>query len=391
MTLWQYLLLATAAGVLLNLTPCVLPALPIKLRSIGRVVGDGPGKRLLAGAALLAGTLTFFGGLAIATAWLNWTWGTIFQSPSFRIALALVLGGLGVWSLAGRGLQPPQWAYRVQGTGYAEPYLAGLLAAVLSAPCTGPFLGGVLAFALTQSPAAIVAIFLAVGLGLALPYLVLLARPGLIAKMPRGGAWLVRIHQFLGLILLAGAVFFAATVLPGHAAAFLWSGWAGIVTFWLLRALIVGPDLGARLVPGLVLAGTVVSAFAAWPQPGADADAALAWQPLTEQSLQDARAARRPVLIEFTADWCINCKVLEQTVYRSAKVIEAARLARAATLRADLSQPDERLQAYLREFGGAGLPFAVVLDRQGRIHKRLPDLFTADTLAAALRAAGDKP
>ncbi|MEQ8483945.1 MAG: hypothetical protein RIB46_06250 [Pseudomonadales bacterium] len=110
MNLWQYLLLATAAGVLLNVTPCVLPVLPIKLHSIGRVVGASPGKRLLAGAALLAGTLTFFGGLALATASLNWTWGTIFQSPGFRAALALVLGGLGVWSLAGRGIQPPQWA-----------------------------------------------------------------------------------------------------------------------------------------------------------------------------------------------------------------------------------------------------------------------------------------
>ena len=387
MSLWQYLLLATTAGVLLNLTPCVLPALPIKLRSIGRVVGDGPTSRLLAGAALLAGTLTFFGGLAIATAWLNWTWGTIFQSPSFRAALALLLGGLGVWSLAGRGIQPPQWVYRVQGAGYAEPYFAGLLAAVLSAPCTGPFLGGVLAFALTQSPGAIVAIFLAVGLGLALPYLVLLARPGLIAKMPRGGAWLVRIHQFLGLILLAGAAFFAATVLPGHAAAFLWSGWAGIVTFWLLRVLIVGPDFRARLVPGLVLAGIVVSAFAVWPLTGDKTD--LAWQPLTEQALNKARTARSPVLIEFTADWCINCKVLEQTVYRDARVTQAVLNAGALPLRADLTRPDEGLQAYLREFGGAGLPFAVVLDGQGRIQKRLPDLFTAKTLATALRAAGE--
>ncbi|WP_286804878.1 cytochrome c biogenesis protein CcdA, partial [Marinimicrobium sp. UBA4209] len=214
MSLWQYLLLATAAGMLLNLTPCVLPALPIKLRSIGRVVGDRPGRRLLAGAALLAGTLTFFGALAVATAWLNWTWGALFHSASFRMMLAVVLAGLGVWSLAGRGFQPPQWAYRVRGAGYAEPYFAGLLAAVLSTPCTGPFLGGVLAFALTQSPAAIVALFLAVGTGLALPYLVLLVRPGLIARIPRGGAWLLRIQQFLGLVLLAGAVFFAATVFP---------------------------------------------------------------------------------------------------------------------------------------------------------------------------------
>ncbi len=390
MSLWQYLLLATAAGVLLNLTPCVLPALPIKLRSIGRVVGDGAGRRLLAGGALLGGTLTFFGALAVATAWLNWTWGALFHSASFRLTLAVVLAGLGVWSLAGRGFQPPQWAYRVRGSGYAEPYFAGLLAAVLSTPCTGPFLGGVLAFALTQSPAAIVAIFLAVGVGLALPYLVLLVRPGLIARIPRGGAWLLRIQQFLGLVLLAGAVFFAATVLPGNLGPLLWTAWATVLTFWLLRTLWDGPDLRARLVPALVLAGTVATALALWPQPDRAGTDTLAWRPLTMQALADARAARQPVLIEFTADWCINCKVLEQTVYRDRRVVEAARAANALTLRADLTRPDERLQRYLREFGGAGLPFAVVLDGNGQPVKRLPDLFMADTLASTLHNATEE-
>ena len=390
MSLWQYLLLATAAGVLLNLTPCVLPALPIKLRSIGRVVGDGAGRRLLAGGALLGGTLTFFGALAVATAWLNWTWGALFHSASFRLTLAAVLAGLGVWSLAGRGFQPPQWAYRMRGSGYAEPYFAGLLAAVLSTPCTGPFLGGVLAFALTQSPAAIVAIFLAVGVGLALPYLVLLVRPGLIARIPRGGAWLLRIQQFLGLVLLAGAVFFAATVLPGNLGPLLWTAWATVLTFWLLRTLWDGPDLRARLVPALVLAGTVATALALWPQPDRAGTDTLAWRPLTMQALADARAARQPVLIEFTADWCINCKVLEQTVYRDRRVVEAARAANALTLRADLTRPDERLQRYLREFGGAGLPFAVVLDGNGQPVKRLPDLFMADTLASTLHNATEE-
>ncbi len=390
MSLWQYVLLAMTAGVLLNLTPCVLPALPIKLRSIARVVGDRPGRRLLAGGALLGGTLTFFGALAVATAWLNWTWGALFHSASFRLILAVVLASLGVWSLVGRGFQPPQWTYRIQGAGYAEPYFAGLLAAVLSTPCTGPFLGGVLAFALTQSPAAIVVIFLAVGVGLALPYLILLARPGLIARIPRGGIWLLRVQQFLGLVLLAGAVFFAATVLPGNLERLLWIVWATVLTFWLLRAMWVGPDLRARLIPALVLAATAATVVASWPRPGHVATDNLAWQPLTVQALADARAARRPVLIEFTADWCINCKVLDQTVYRDQRVVEAARRVNALTLRADLTHPDERLQRFLREFGGAGLPFAVVLDGHGQPVRRLPDLFMATTLVSTLHNATEE-
>src|SRR5699024_9956260 len=102
----------------------------------------------------------------------------------------------------------------------------GLLAAVLSTPCTGPFLGGVLAFALTQSPATILVLFTAIGVGLALPYLILLARPGLIAHIPKNSAWLMRLQQVLGLILLAGAAFFGATALPARFAPFLWIGCA---------------------------------------------------------------------------------------------------------------------------------------------------------------------
>jgi len=389
MTIWTNLLLATLAGVLLNLTPCVLPALPIKLRSIGRVVGSGRRERLLAGVALLAGTLTFFGALALATAWLNWTWGTLFQAVWFRAALAAVLAGLGVYSLAGRGFQPPQWAYRAQGAGYAEPYLAGLLAAILSTPCTGPFLGGVMAFALTQAPSTVFALFMAVGVGLALPYLLLLARPALIVRVPRSGPWLVRVQQVMGLVLLAGATFFATTVGPERFGMLLWSGWLGVLTFWLLRALWIGPGFGARLVPAVVLATLATGALAVqFTQSGAAGDR-LAWRPLTESALSSARSAGDPVLIEFTADWCINCKVLEQTVYASDAVVHAAQVVHIRTLRADLTRPDARLDAYLRSFGGAGLPFAVVLKPDGAIHRRLPDLFTVSTLETAIKTSTD--
>ena len=362
MTLWINLLLAVTAGVLLNLTPCVLPALPIKLRAITRVVGDGARQRALAGVALLGGTLTFFGGLAVATAALHWTWGTLFQAVWFRAALAVLLVGLGVYSLTGRGVQPPQWVYRIQGSGYAEPYLAGLLAAVLSAPCTGPFLGGVLAFALTQAPSTIFALFAAVGLGLTLPYLILLVRPELLRRLPRSGPGLRRVQQTMGLVLLAGAAFFAGTVLPARFGLVLWSVWLGVLTFWLARALWIGPGLGARLVPALVLAAVAGGAFTTGPDHGGGpAGNRLPWQPLDARALAAARAAGRPVLIEFTADWCINCKVLEHTAYANRAVLRAAASTDMRTLRADLTRPNPRAERYLRSFGGAGVPFAVVL------------------------------
>ncbi|MES1956242.1 protein-disulfide reductase DsbD family protein [Salinisphaera hydrothermalis] len=386
MTIGTNLLLALAAGVLLNLTPCVLPALPIKLRSIGRVVGGGTRQRVLAALALLAGTLTFFGALAMATAALNWTWGALFQAVWFRAGLAVLLAGLGTYSLAGRGFQPPQWLYRIQGRGYAEPYFAGLLAAVLSAPCTGPFLGGVMAFALTQAPSTIFALVMAVGLGLALPYLILLARPGLLARIPRGGPWLRRVQQVMGLILLAGATFFATTVLEQRFSALLWAGWLGVLTFWVFRALVVGPGLGARIVPALVLM-VAISATTIGFDRNDSTRHGLSWQPLTDRALASAHRAHRPVLVEFTADWCINCKVLEQTVYAEDAVARAAESKNMRMLRADLTRPDAHLDAALRAFGGAGLPFAVILAPDGGIHRRLPDLFTVGTLVAAIHSS----
>ena len=390
MTIWTNLLLALFAGVLLNLTPCVLPALPIKLRTIARVVGSGKRQRFLAAIALLAGTLTFFGALALATAMLNWTWGTLFQAFWFRAALAFLLAGLGVYSLAGRGVQPPQWVYRVQGNGYAEPYFAGFLAAVLSAPCTGPFLGGVMAFALTQTPSTIFALFMAVGVGLALPYLILLAQPGLLTRIPRSGVWLSRVQQVMGLILLAGATFFATTVLVERVGTLLWTAWLGTLAFWLIRALVVGPGLGARLVPALVLVIGLSGAVALGFDGNSHGQNALPWQPLTEHALADARAVGAPVLVEFTADWCINCKVLEQTVYADATIAQAVDAAQMRVLRADLTRPDATLDAYLRSFGGAGLPFAVVLKPNGAVHRRLPDLFTVSALKAAIETSGDQ-
>ncbi|MGB7757621.1 MAG: thioredoxin family protein [Salinisphaera sp.] len=390
MMIWSHLLLAVLAGGLLNLTPCVLPALPIKLRSIAHVVGHGARQRALAAFALLAGTLTFFGALALATAALHWTWGTLFQAVSFRAALALLLTGLGIYSLAGRGMQPAQWLYRIQGTGYAEPYFAGLLAAVLSAPCTGPFLGGVMAFALTQAPTTIFALFTAVGVGLALPYLILLARPGLLARIPRNGPWLRRVQQMMGLMLLAGATFFATTVLSERFSVLLWTFWLSALAFWVVRGLVVGPGFGARLVPTVVLAVVAVSIVAIGFNRGGDTGHGLPWQPLTERALIAARAAGHPVLIEFTADWCINCKVLEQTVYANQAIARAVAATNTRALQADLTRPNAELDAHLRSFGGAGLPFAVVLNPDGTIHRRLPGLFTVSTLKTAIETSAER-
>src|SRR5699024_10761763 len=226
------LLLALAAGVLLNLTPCVLPAIPVKIRTIVHEAGGAPRQRLLAAGAFTGGTLLFFLPLAIATAALQWTWGALFQSPALLVVLIAVLLLFAWTTYRDVGLRVPQFAYALRGQRYIEPFLSGLFSALLATPCTGPFLGGVLAFAVTRSPLFIIGVFLAVGAGLALPYIILLARPQLLQRLPRPGPWSVRIRQGLAFVLLAAAVFFAAGLVPQAVARWLWLGWLTLLLIW---------------------------------------------------------------------------------------------------------------------------------------------------------------
>src|SRR5699024_8525436 len=158
------LALAMIAGVLLNLTPCVLPAIPVKIRTIVYEAGHSRRQRAIAAVAFTTGTLLFFLPLAIATAMLQWTWGALFQSPVVLVILILALLLFAYTTYRDVGIPVPKFAYSVGGQRYFEPFLSGLFSALLATPCVGPFLGGVLAFSITQPTAFIIAVFLAVGL-----------------------------------------------------------------------------------------------------------------------------------------------------------------------------------------------------------------------------------
>lgn len=377
------LALAILAGALLNLTPCVLPAIPVKIRTIVYQAGSSSRQRTLAAIAFTSGTLLFFLPLAIATAALHWTWGTLFQSPIVLWVLIAALLLFAYTTYRDVGIPVPKFAYSIGGDRYVEPFLSGLFSALLATPCVGPFLGGVIAFTLTQPTAYIIAVFLAVGVGLSLPYIILLARPGLLERMPRAGQWSLRVRQGLAFVLLAAAVFFAQSLVPAGFSRWLWLAWLLLLVFWagfvLLRssgrvARVIGPVFAVVGVAFIYSGGLILPT----------ASAGLAWQPLTQANWQQAQAAARPMLVEYTADWCINCKVLERTVYSDAEVAQAIQAADMITLQADLTRPVPRLENLLIEQGGAALPYAVVLNPQGEITARFSGMFTTGSLVQAI-------
>lgn len=381
--LLEQTVLALAAGVLLNFTPCVLPAIPFKVHAIIKEVGSHMRQRVLAALALLLGSLLFFTVLATLAAFLQVTWGSLFQSRIFLAALVALLAAAGAATFLDWSFSLPDALYRLRGARYLEPFLTGMLAAVLSTPCTGPFLGGVLVYSLTSPPLVTFWLFAAVGIGLALPYVVVIVQPGLLRRLPRGGESSSRAKQILGFVLLAGAAFFAGSLMPAPWAVGVWYLWMAGVAIWGVVALRQPRSVSARLVPALcAVAGILLVYSALYPSTTVE----LSWRRFDPVVMQAAQSRRQPVLIEFTADWCINCKVLERTVYTDPKVIAAAHTAGVAAFRVDMTEPDVSRERLLLSYGGAGLPFAVLLDPHGVVAERLPDMFTASRLADAIRA-----
>jgi len=384
-TLAAELALAGLAGVLLNLTPCVLPAMPVKIRTILRESGSEASHRVEAAIAFALGSLAFFLALGGLTAWLHWSWGSLFQSRGFLAFLVLLLAGFAIITYRDVSIPVPSFAYTLRGHRLMEPALAGMLGAVLATPCAGPFLGGVLAYTLTRPESVTLGIFAAVGLGLALPYIVILLWPRLLGRLPSAGAWSLRVRQGLAFVLLAAAVFFAGSLVDGAVARGLWIAWAGLFAAWAVFAAVRDSGWRSRAVVGVFVAlfgGSALGLGTGAPT------GAIGWRAYTADRSAAAVATGRPQLIEFTADWCINCKVLERTTYGDPDVRHALRATDTLALRADLTRPDAALTRVLNRFGGAALPFAVVLDRDGAVVERFDGMFGAATLRDALLEAG---
>lgn len=380
--------LAVLAGLLLNLTPCVLPAIPIKVRSILRESGSQKSHRLLAGFAFLCGTLTLFLTLGTLTALLQWSWGTLFQSTVFVAFLVSVLLGFAAMTWLDIPIPVPQFAAKAHGQRYLEAFIAGLLSAILAAPCAGPFLGGVLAFAVTQPTHVILMLFAGIGVGLALPYVLLMLNPDWLKKLPKAGAWTAAIREFLALILVAAAVFFSASLVSGPVANGLWWVWLGLVAVWCAARFFKGGWPVRFTVTALgILSVTMTLVFASGQQTDMPTKG-IAWQPYSAELLDRTREKRRAHLIEFTADWCINCKVLERSVYASPALAAIARDAAIVPIQVDLTQSNPEREQLLGDMGGQALPFAVVIDQQNKVVARFTGLFKENDLIQALQEAG---
>lgn len=405
------MLFAFLGGVILNLMPCVFPILSMKAASLAGAAGRPEGARR-EGLAFLAGVLASF--LILAGALLALRaggeavgWGFQLQSPAATGLLALVMlaVALNLSSLYHAGASAQQAGVRLSGPlarfgGATGAFLTGVLAVVVAAPCTAPFMAAAIGFALTLSAPAALAVFAALGLGFALPFVALSLSPALLRRLPRPGPWMARVKALMALPMYGAAAWLAWVFLQQTGAAAL--GWLLAAGAALAAALALfgrrqtARAEGWRRAPsgaaaGVALGLTAVLAVAAVtaPRPPAIRAAAAralpseAWSP---ERLAELRAEGRPVLVNFTADWCLSCKVNEAAALSSERVARTFAREGAVYLVADWTRRDAAIAAALAEHGRSGVPLYLVYAGEAP-PAVLPQLLTEGAVIAAVREA----
>ena len=384
--------LAFLGGMLLNLMPCVFPVLFLKGLALVNASGEERKRQRAHGLVYTLGILVSFWTvvgvlLALRAGGSSFGWGFQLQSPTFVAVLASLLFFFAL-SLAGMfdlGLSLTSAGNSLaQKQGYAGSFFTGVLATVVATPCTAPLMGAAVGFALAQSAVVAFAVFTALAFGLALPYLALSWHPQWTSVLPRPGAWMEILKQATAVPLLATVIWLA----------------------WVYGSLYApnGVDREAWLLACFLTLAAAGWVLGRWPAKWASSIAAVAliafalymplgrvkvvverWQPYTAQSFEAARATGRPVFVDFTAAWCLSCKVNEAAVLNSADIVSKFASSDVILLRADWTQHDDFISNELAKLGRSGVPTYVVYPPGKNSNPDvLPELLTKQIVQRAL-------
>ncbi|MGE9551918.1 protein-disulfide reductase DsbD family protein [Erwinia amylovora] len=380
--LWQAVLMALLGGFILNLMPCVLPVLGMKLGSILQVKQRDRRSVRLQFIASSAGIISSFIALAVLMTVLRLSnhapgWGIQFQNPWFIGFMVLVtllfsasLFGLFYFRL------PSSLSTRLAthtSSGLAGHFLQGAFATLLATPCSAPFLGTAVAFALAASLPVLWGIFIALGVGMSLPWLLIALFPSLALKLPKPGRWMNGVRLVMASLMLLTALWLLSLLATplGTALTLMLAG-ALLLLLWLAawrihgkRSAAIYAGSGALLAGGVLLAASLSSTGLQGPRQDR-----INWQPLSEQAITDALASNKRVFVDVTADWCISCKANKYNVLLRADVQQALLADDVVALRGDWSRPSTTVTAFLQRRGSVAVPFNQVYgpgNRQGTV------------------------
>ncbi|HEV3409455.1 MAG TPA: protein-disulfide reductase DsbD domain-containing protein [Chthoniobacterales bacterium] len=403
-----FLLLGFLGGFILNLMPCVLPVISLKIFGFIQHAGHDRRRIFRSGVAFVAGIFVWFLGLALfliilKSAGSQVGWAVQFTNPYFVLAMSVIvlvfaLNLFGVFEIT-----LPQSANRgvlawTSAEGNLGSFLQGVFATILGTSCTAPVLGAAVGFALAQSSAVILLMFLCIAAGMGAPYLLLAAQPAWVKLLPKPGAWMERVKQLMGFPMLATLVFLLYVLGAQRGLdALVWTLCfllAVSIACWMKGAFLV-PTASARnraivlvLMLALVLgsgAYFIGGKFAHTKLEAATAKTDGDWLPFTPERLETELAAGRAVFIDFTAAWCITCKFNETTVLESAPVRDAFERRGIVKFKADWTNADPAITKLLQQFGRPGVPLYVLYPAGKSVEPIiLPELLTKNIVLEQL-------
>ncbi|MFN3834993.1 MAG: protein-disulfide reductase DsbD family protein [Glycocaulis sp.] len=395
MAFWQAALFALVGGLILNLMPCVFPILSMKALTIVNKRGADRGHARELGLIFGAGVVLTFvalGGVVLALRTLGGAeiWGFQLQEPWVVAGLATLMFVIGLNFLGffeiGTSLQGV--GSNVRDDGRSGAFLTGVLAVFVAAPCLAPVMASALAFALAQPPLASLTIFAFLGVGLALPFVIVSFEPRLLGFLPRPGPWMERFKQFLAFPMFATAVWlvWVLSVQTG----------AQGVLWVLLLFLAIGFAIWAFRMSGLLARATgfaalALAAGALWTtaslQPAAIAAGNGEYEDWSPARVAELREEGRPVFVDFTAAWCVTCQVNKFGALADPRVRSAFAENGVALLRADFTNRDSVIADTLAHYGAPGVPFYLMYPANGGEPEILPPLLTEPIMIRAVQAA----
>lgn len=383
-TLPFVLLAAFVGGLILNLMPCVLPVIGLKVLSFVTQAGESRGRALTLNVVYSAGIIAVFLLLAGLAVGLGLGWGQLFTYGAFNVVMASVvfamgLSFLGVWEIPIPGFVGSGKSAQIQQKeGLSAAFLKGVITTILATPCTGPFMASALTWAVAQPPAIVFAVFLAIGLGMSSPYLLIGAFPELIRFLPKPGAWMDTFKQIMGFFLLGTVVFLLSFLdwpLVVPTVGLLFAIWAGL--WWFNRTpvtAVTGEKWRAWLEATAFVGLAWLLLF-----PGVNEIVPSNFGMLSFHGLHDEMEERfvarvgdvgpagpleldgpRTVLVDFTADWCLTCKALEAKVLHSPSVMEAFERDKVVLLKADYTRRPPEVERFLSVLGSKQVPIIAV-------------------------------
>jgi thiol:disulfide interchange protein len=394
-SLWVLLGFAFLGGLILNVMPCVLPVISLKILAFLEQAGESRGRVFALNVWYCLGLLSVFAVLAALAASGRQAWGQQFTLPWFKVALTglvfvMALSFLGVWEIPIPGFVGAGGANRLQTQeGPNGAFFKGVFTTILATPCSGPFLAPVFGYLLNQPPRMAYLIFGAVGMGMASPYLVIGAVPELLRFLPRPGRWMETVQQLMGFLLLATVVYLfttlsttyyisTLTLLVGLWFACWWIGRTSLTApaGWRLAAWLGGPAVAALV--GLF-------AFTVLFQ-----ESKIRWQAFSPEALAHARAEGKTVMVDFSANWCLTCKTNLKFAVETDAVSELIKANGVVPMLADWTDYSPTIKQALNDLGYNSIPVLAIWPAQpaGRNVIALADLLRESQVLEALKQAG---